>query len=132
MRDGIVFSNHDLGFIGLRTESSSPTTDISQLVIAWGDNLGEGAGSDVLSFKAVSGTGSGSGLMNTASPDGREIMRLSGMGNVGIGPNTTMYSRLTISNTFGTLVGGYRPWMKTGVFSHESTDNMYVGLGHYA
>jgi len=23
MRDGIVFSNHDLGFIGLRTESSS-------------------------------------------------------------------------------------------------------------
>jgi hypothetical protein len=49
-------------------------------------------------------------------------------GYVGIGPNTNLFSRLTISNSATGTVGGYRRWMKTGVFSHEGTDNMYVGL----
>ncbi len=49
-------------------------------------------------------------------------------GFVGIGPCSKLFCRLTISNRTDTVVGGFRTWMQTGVFSHESTDNMYVGL----
>jgi hypothetical protein len=49
-------------------------------------------------------------------------------GFVGIGPHPSLYSRLTISNIATGAVGGYRPWMQTGVFSHQGTDAMYVGL----
>ncbi len=48
-------------------------------------------------------------------------------GFVGIGPHPSLYSRLTISNIATGAVGGYRPWMQTGVFSIENSDNTYMG-----
>ncbi|MEO6166585.1 MAG: hypothetical protein ABIO46_04435 [Chitinophagales bacterium] len=36
------------------------------------------------------------------------------------------YSGQTCAN--GTLAGGWRDWMETGVFMCENTDNMYVGM----
>lgn len=60
------------------------------------------------------------------------------LGWVGIGNDMPMsklhigesncYSGQTCAN--GTLAGGWRDWMETGVFMCENTDNMYVGLKH--
>lgn len=53
-------------------------------------------------------------------------------GFVGIGVSPTdIRSRLTITgeNNSGAFPGGgFREWMKTGVFTLEHSDNMYVGM----
>ncbi len=53
-------------------------------------------------------------------------------GFVGIGPSTNLFSRLTISDVAGSANPGcYRTWMRTGVFSHQGSDAMYVGLKQF-
>jgi hypothetical protein len=89
MQNGITFtSNDDFAYIGHKQNPGSPNgLDITDLVVAWGDNAGLGTvGPDVMKFVFTTGTGSSNNDLIGDHPDGREIMRLSGFGNVGIGP----------------------------------------------
>ncbi len=85
MQTGISFtSNDDFAYIGHK--QNGPGLDITDLVIAWGDNAFGGFGPDMLKFVFSSGAGTGNNDLNGDHIDGREIMRLTGVGNVGIGP----------------------------------------------
>lgn len=87
MRGGItITSNDDLAYLGHRANS----LDITDLVFAWSDNAGPSQyGPDNLTFVFTSATGSGNNDLNGDHPNGREILRMTGDGNVGIGPRFT-------------------------------------------
>lgn len=84
MKNGITFTaNDDIMFVGPKRVGAN---DVTNAVFAWGDNgLGGSSGPDNMIFTFIGGTGTGTDL-DGGGPDGREIMRLSGPGNVGIGP----------------------------------------------
>lgn len=65
------------------------------------------------------------------NPSGSDFQGVGTGGYIGIGDDPAdIRSRLTITGTNNTFFGGagYRSWMKTGVFSLENSDNLYVGL----
>lgn len=88
MQTGITFtSNNDLMYVGHRQVGTG--TDKTEAVLQWSDNAGGGFGPDVMSFRFTGGTGTGtSGAADLlgGDNDGREIFRMMGSGNVGIGP----------------------------------------------
>ncbi|MEK6372785.1 MAG: hypothetical protein AABO58_08815 [Acidobacteriota bacterium] len=89
MQTGIsLTSNDDFAYIGHKqnTPPGGNVLDITDLVIAWGDNATAGVGPDMMKFVFTSGNGSSGNDLIGDSLDGREIMRLTGWGNVGIGP----------------------------------------------
>lgn len=60
---------------------------------------------------------------------GTPTVQTDGYVGIGLFP-TDIRSRLTITGSNNTSFGGggFRDWMKTGVFSLENSDNMYVGM----
>lgn len=85
MRYGITSThNQDLAFFGQRQNGSG--SDITDVVVGWADNSGAGAGPDNMVFNFLSGTGSANDDLTGDAANGREIMRLTAIGNVGIGP----------------------------------------------
>jgi len=86
MKDGISFTlGRDQGFIGPRMVND--VTDVMEFVVGWGDNPSTSSGPDVLSFRFLAGEGGGGTDLAGEDMDGREVMRMTGNGNVGIGPN---------------------------------------------
>ena len=85
MQTGVTFtSNDDLAYIGHRRMNSN---DITDMVLAWSDNSqSSGVGPDNLVFNFTAGSGLGTDDLAGDNPNGREIMRLTPLGNVGIGP----------------------------------------------
>ena len=90
MQTGITYtSNNDLSYIGHRQVGA---LDRTETVIAWSDNASGPAGKDVMSFRFTAGAGSIASEtanipdLNGVDNDGREIIRMMGTGNVGIGP----------------------------------------------
>lgn len=62
---------------------------------------------------------------------GTNYMGIPTSGYIGMGLDPTdIRSRLTITGANNTIYGGggYRSWMKTGIFNLENSDNMYVGM----
>jgi hypothetical protein len=92
MRNGITLSNNnDAGFIGVRKmpNLAGGTDDVSDFVINWGDNLGQNPAyrsPDNLVFCFTQGNGYGNNDLTGNHPLGRETMRHTADGNVGIGP----------------------------------------------
>jgi hypothetical protein len=84
MQTGITFtSNNDLAYIGHKSNGN----DITDFICAWSDNGGNGGpGPDVMKFVFTTGSGVGGSDLIGNNLDGREIMRMTGYGNVGIGP----------------------------------------------
>ena len=84
MRGGItITSNDDLAYIGHKPNS----LDVTDLVFAWSDNAGPSQyGPDNLTFVFTSADGAANYDLNGDHPNGREILRMTGEGNVGIGP----------------------------------------------
>jgi hypothetical protein len=87
MRYGITSThNQDLMYIGQRATGG---TDVTDAVIGWADNFGAPSpvGPDNLTFNFLTGAGQSGNddLVGTAN-FGREIMRMTGTGQVGIGP----------------------------------------------
>ena len=117
MQTGITFtSNDDLAYIGHRRMGAN---DITDMVLAWSDNSqSSGVGPDNLVFNFTAGSGLGTDDLAGDNPNGREIMRLTPLGNVGIGPrfsnanqptsllhvnnNDNQRSYLQITNQLGT------------------------------
>ncbi len=85
MQTGITFtSNNDRMYIGHRSNGANDVTDA---VFNWSDNAAGASGPDNMVFSFTTGDGSGGvNDLTGNSPNGREIMRLTGTGNVGIGP----------------------------------------------
>ena len=92
MRNGITMSNNfDAGFIGVR---KMPNTvggidDVSDFVINWSDNVGSAPGirtPDNLVFNFTTGDGSANDDLNGNNLNGRETMRHTSDGFIGIGP----------------------------------------------
>jgi hypothetical protein len=85
MQTGITFtSNDDLAYIGHRRMGAN---DITDMVVAWSDNSqSSGVGPDNLVFNFTAGSGLGTDDLAGDNPNGREIMRLTPIGNVGVGP----------------------------------------------
>ncbi|MBL0328260.1 MAG: tail fiber domain-containing protein [Bacteroidetes bacterium] len=102
MQTGITFtSNNDLMYVGHRKVGAGP--DLTEAVIQWSDNGLPGAlGPDVMSFRFTGGNGTASGGvadLGGQDNDGREIVRVMGSGNVGIGPRFVSAGTLSISPT---------------------------------
>ena len=87
MRNGITMTNNrDMMFLGPRRNNADDVTDA---VLAWCDNATaqSGFGPDNLVFAFTNGDGSGGAADLTGNaPNGREVMRLTAGGNVGLGP----------------------------------------------
>ena len=99
MRFGITSThNQDLMYIGQRATGGSDVTDV---VIGWADNFGapSAVGPDNMTFNFLTGAGQGGNddLVGT-STNGREIMRLTAIGNIGVGPrfNNTWQPQSTL------------------------------------
>lgn len=127
MRNGITFSNNfDAGFIGVRRMqgNNSLGDDVSDFVINWSDNYGVASSEgtpDNLVFCFTSGEGTGNYLVGNSNL-GRETMRMTSEGNIGIGPdfnnvnqpkselhinsenNTESYLQITNSTTTGSQI----------------------------
>ncbi len=87
MKSGItITANNDIMYIGPRRNSADDVTDA---MITWGDNAtninGFGPDNLLISFMTGEGNGGVNELTGNA-PNGREIMRFTGYGNVGLGP----------------------------------------------
>ncbi len=84
MKYGITSThNQDLMFMGQRATGGPDVTDA---VIGWADNAYSGAGPDNMVFNFLAGTSGGTDDLAGTANFGREIMRLTAIGNVGIGP----------------------------------------------
>lgn len=91
MRNGLLFSNNfDAGFIGVRKMNLTTGDDVSDFVINWNDNYGTSPGTgtpDNLIFSFTSGEDSlDVNHLTGRSYYGREVMRLTTNGNIGMGP----------------------------------------------
>jgi len=92
MRNGLLFSNNfDAGFIGVRPMPNTlgGTDDVSDFVINWSDNFGSSPAlrsPDNLVFCFTSGDGNGNNDLVGNSANGRETMRHTSEGKIGIGP----------------------------------------------
>ena len=102
MKYGITSThNQDLAFFGQRQNPSSAPGgyDVTDVVIGWADNGGPGTyGPDNMVFNFLTGGNGGTDDLAGSSINGREIMRLTGYGNVGIGPrfNNTWQPQSTL------------------------------------
>lgn len=94
MKTGITFTeNSDLMYVGRKSEGTGPSTaDQTDAVIAWADD-GSGPpffGPDNLrfmfTFGNAAGTSAPNGDLTGGGMDGREVMRMTPQGNVGVGP----------------------------------------------
>ena len=89
MRSGLLFSDsNDLMYIGPKSNAS----DVTDFNLTWSDNPDSNDGPDNMRFAFTSAGGLGTTyneLLQGQGPDGREIMRFNGNGNVGIGPMFT-------------------------------------------
>ena len=85
MKYGITSThNQDLMFFGQRATGGLDVTDV---VIGWADNSGAGSsGPDNMVFNFLAGSGAGTDDLSGTANNGREIMRLTGYGNIGVGP----------------------------------------------
>lgn len=85
MQYGITSThNQDLMFIGQRATGG---TDVTDAVIGWSDNSGSGfPGPDNMVFNFLAGPQGGTDDLSGGANFGREIMRLTAVGNIGIGP----------------------------------------------
>jgi hypothetical protein len=85
MKYGITSThNQDLMFFGQRATGG---LDITDVVIGWADNSGAGSsGPDNMVFNFLAGSGPGTDDLTGTANNGREIMRLTGYGNIGVGP----------------------------------------------
>ena len=84
MKYGITSThNQDFMFMGQRATNGPDVTDA---VISWADNSGNGSGPDNMIFAFTEGNGQGTNDLLGETLNGREIMRMTGYGNVGIGP----------------------------------------------
>jgi len=83
MKTGItITSNDDLMYVGPKKNAN----DVTDAVFLWSDNSTSTYGPDNMLFLFTNNTGSGNNDLNGDHPNGREIMRLTAIGNVGIGP----------------------------------------------
>jgi hypothetical protein len=87
MRNGIgLTGNSDNFFISQRANSA----DVTDNIIGWSDNSGTASGPDNLLFTFTSHDASTIGIVNGdltgQAMNGREIMRLTAIGNIGMGP----------------------------------------------
>jgi hypothetical protein len=90
MQTGITFtSNDDLMYIGHRTVNS--TLDLTEAVFVWSDNHVGGSGPDDMVFRFTSGSGQtiSTDMCAVDDLDGRQIIRLTGFGLMGLGPTFT-------------------------------------------
>lgn len=112
MQTGVTLtSNNDLAYMGHK--QNGPGTDITDLVLAWSDNsTGPFPGPDVMKFVFTAGTGSAGNDLTGDHVDGREIMRMHGTGNVGIGPR------------FNNTAGG-QPQSQLHINSQNNVDNFF-------
>lgn len=98
MKYGITSThNQDLMFIGQRQNGNG--FDVTDVVIGWADNSGPGAvGPDNMVFNFLTGGANGTDDLAGTASNGREIIRLTGYGNVGIGPrfNNTWQPQSTL------------------------------------
>ena len=97
MQYGITSThNQDLAFFGQRKNGAG--SDITDVVIGWADNSAAGAGPDNMVFNFLAGPQGGTNDLNGDALNGREIMRLTAIGNVGIGPrfNNTWQPQSTL------------------------------------
>lgn len=94
MKTGITFTeNSDLMYVGRKSEGTGASTaDQTDAVIAWADD-GSGPpffGPDNLrfmfTFGNAAGTSAPNGDLTGGGMDGREVMRMTAFGNVGVGP----------------------------------------------
>lgn len=84
MKNGISFTlGWDQGFIGPRLVNDE--NDVMEFVVGWGDNAST-YGPDVMSFRFLANEGGGGQDLLGEDLDGREILRMGGSGNIGIGP----------------------------------------------
>jgi hypothetical protein len=92
MRNGITMSNNfDAGFIGVRKmpNTQGGIDDVSDFVINWSDNVGSAPGvrtPDNLVFNFTTGDGSANDDLIGNNLNGRETMRHTSDGFIGIGP----------------------------------------------
>ncbi len=85
MKYGIVSThNQDFMFMGQRQNGTG--FDVTDAVINWSDNSGNGSGPDNMIFCFTEGDGQGGNDLLGSTLNGREIMRMTGYGNVGISP----------------------------------------------
>lgn len=94
MKTGITFTeNSDLMYVGRKSEGTGPSTiDQTDAIIAWADD-GSGppfSGPDnmrfIFTFGNAAGTSAPNGDLTGGGMDGREVMRMTAIGNVGVGP----------------------------------------------
>lgn len=94
MKTGITFTeNSDLMYVGRKSSGTSPATaDQTDAVISWSD---DGAGPPffgpdnmrfIFTFGNAAGTSAPNGDLTGGGMDGREIMRMTPQGNIGVGP----------------------------------------------
>ncbi|MCG9910419.1 MAG: hypothetical protein MH137_03880, partial [Flavobacteriales bacterium] len=109
MQSGITFTaNNDLMYVGPRRNGSN--NDVTDAMFVWGDNAQTGSlGPDNLLFAFTAGFGDntvpGADLDGTA-PNGREIMRLTATGNVGMGPRFSNAAQPQNTLNFQQVFGG--------------------------
>ena len=104
MRSGITLThNNDMMWIGQR-QNGADFSDVTDNIIAWADNP---TNTDNLLFTFITGTGANNNDLTGDAPNGREIMRLTATGNVGIGPRFSNAAQpqntLNFQQVFGSL-----------------------------
>ena len=84
MQSGMtITANDDIMYVGPRANA----LDRTDAMFAWGDNSQTGSfGPDNLLFAFTAGFGTGTNDLDGTAPNGREILRLTATGNVGLGP----------------------------------------------
>jgi hypothetical protein len=89
MKNGITFTaNNDMMYVGPRRNGN--LNDFTDAVFSWSDNGSGEYGPDNMVFSYTTGDGttigSANGDLTGLGPDGREVMRLTAIGNIGMGP----------------------------------------------
>ena len=94
MKTGVTFTeNSDLMYVGRKSSGTNPATaDQTDAVISWSD---DGAGPPffgpdnlrfLFTFGNAAGTSAPNGDLTGGGMDGREVLRMTAIGNVGVGP----------------------------------------------
>lgn len=94
MKTGITFTeNSDMMYVGRKSSGNSPSTsDQTDAIISWSDDVSGPPyyGPDNLRFLFTFGNAAGTtapnGDLTGSGMDGREIMRMTAIGNIGVGP----------------------------------------------
>jgi len=122
-----VTSNDDLMYVGHKRVSD----DVTDAVFAWSDNAGTSWGPDNLLFIFTRDQGGSSPLDLTGnSLDGREIMRLNALGNVGIGPrfNNSQQPQSTLHINQENNASSWFQITNQSVTGQTITDGLRIGI----